>query len=232
MPKWMRVMMFLGAGGLLASIIAFIVLASVARPGGTKPAGGMTRIDSKQMSEALKDLNIREFSLVDQRGQKVDRSVFLGKVTIVDFIFTHCPLACPRMTGEMGRLQTRLSDTSVKLLSFSLDPDNDTPAKLTEWGESFKADFSRWTFVTEPAGSSAKTGREIFAHDLKQHVDDDPKMMLDVGNGKQMANIQHSVNFFLIGPDGKVAGVYNSFDAGAMDQLAFDARKLAKKLGK
>jgi protein SCO1/2 len=89
------------------------------------------------------------FHLVDQRGMPFTDASMRGHVGVVDFIFTRCPSSCPRLTARMADLQSRLSGPSdVRLVSFSVDPENDTPEVLSRYAADAHADPGRWSFVT------------------------------------------------------------------------------------
>ena len=57
---------------------------------------------------------VPSFSLVDQEGQKFDRAQLAGKVWVADFVFTGCSEACPKLTGEMAKLQKLVLDDAAK----------------------------------------------------------------------------------------------------------------------
>ncbi|MGO9836859.1 MAG: SCO family protein [Polyangiaceae bacterium] len=90
------------------------------------------------------------FHLVDQRGMPFTDASMRGHVGVVDFIFTRCPSSCPRLTARMADLQSRLSKgpSDVRLVSFSVDPENDTPEVLSRYAAGAHADPARWSFVT------------------------------------------------------------------------------------
>jgi len=71
------------------------------------------------------------------------------KPIFVNFIFTTCTTICPVMTGVFAKLQDALGDErdDVRMLSFSIDPDYDTPARLRAYAELFGAE-SQWDFYT------------------------------------------------------------------------------------
>ena len=101
----------------------------------------------------LTDLGVvSPFSLVDDRGQPINQEVFRGHPTIVSFLFTRCDAICPAMTSIMANIQEKTFDvgSSVKLVSISVDPTYDTPPRLAEYAQRFKADPTRWRFITGP----------------------------------------------------------------------------------
>jgi protein SCO1/2 len=87
------------------------------------------------------------FSLVDQTGKTVSLSDFEGKVVVVDFIYTRCPLpdVCPRLSATFASLSKKLPD--VEFLSITIDPEYDTPAVLSDYAKRWQAGAS-WRFLT------------------------------------------------------------------------------------
>jgi protein SCO1/2 len=87
------------------------------------------------------------FSLVDQTGKTVSLSDFLGKVVVVDFIYTRCPLpdVCPRLSATFASVSKKLPN--VEFLSITIDPQYDTPAILSEYAKRWQAGES-WRFLT------------------------------------------------------------------------------------
>jgi protein SCO1 len=72
-----------------------------------------------------------------------------GRVVAIDFIFTNCTTVCPLMGARFARLQSLLGRRAhdVALVSISIDPTNDTPARLAAWSKRFGA-RPGWTLVT------------------------------------------------------------------------------------
>src|SRR5438309_3867139 len=73
---------------------------------------------------------VPEFQLIDQKAQKFDSKVLQGHVWVADFVYTNCQGPCPRMSSHMRALQ-KATGRDLKLISFTVDPDNDTPAALS-----------------------------------------------------------------------------------------------------
>ena len=93
-----------------------------------------------------------EFHLMDQGAQAFDHTTFQGKVWVANFIFTRCGSTCPMQTKALVDIQANLRSSAtlaeVRLVSFTVDPEYDTPPVLAEYGKSFGADPARWKFVT------------------------------------------------------------------------------------
>lgn len=93
-----------------------------------------------------------DIPLVDQDGREMRlySDLLKGKIVIIDVIFTTCTGVCPILSGTFAKFQDRLGDRlgkDVFLLSISVDPVNDTPAKLKEYAARFKAKPG-WYFLT------------------------------------------------------------------------------------
>src|SRR5262249_36823101 len=99
-----------------------------------------------------------EWRLVDQSGRAFGSAELRGKVYVANFIFTSCVASCPRLSARMARLQARLGNLARAghLVSVSVDPADDTPARLREYGARFHQDPGLWTFVTGPEDAVAR----------------------------------------------------------------------------
>jgi protein SCO1 len=90
--------------------------------------------------------------LVTQNGDSVRlySDLLQGKVVVINAFFGTCTGSCPMMSATLSALQNRLGDRlgkDVFLLSFSVDPETDTPERLKEYAERFHA-RSGWLFLT------------------------------------------------------------------------------------
>ena len=151
---------------------------------------------------------VPDFKLLDQSGKHIDLNQFRGKVLLLTFIYTRCPLPdyCVRMSNDFEKVDDLLArDPAVyrqtHLLSVSFDPEYDTPAVLRSYGGAHtgrytKEDFKHWTFAAPPVA------------ELPQM-----EQFFDVGvNGHDPTTLTHSLSTVLIGKDGKVIAWYPSND--------------------
>ncbi|HEU4637441.1 MAG TPA: SCO family protein, partial [Candidatus Binatia bacterium] len=111
-----------------------------------------TRFGANQRS-SLEGMNqygsVPEFSLTERSGKTIGSEQLRGTIWIADFIYTDCQDTCPLQSAEMARLQDERSGQEVvKLLSFSVNPDTDTPSVLSQYADRFKASTDRWLFLT------------------------------------------------------------------------------------
>ena len=149
-----------------------------------------------------------DFTLTDQSGRTVHVADLRGQPWVADFIFTRCGDVCPRLTEQMARLR---KDTGARAVSFSVDPDYDTPAVLTEYAAAHHAD---WTFLTGPI--------DAVADGAKLALQRDPTKPAPV-------SILHGSHFILVDAAGKIRGYYDPSDEEASARLRADLRALERK---
>ncbi|MCZ6727230.1 MAG: SCO family protein [Acidobacteria bacterium] len=93
-----------------------------------------------------------DLPVVTQEGEEVSfyEDLVADKVVAITFISTTCRTACPAMAIMFSELQELLGEAAgrdVHLISISADPVTDTPARLEEWGDRFRAGPG-WTLLT------------------------------------------------------------------------------------
>jgi len=96
---------------------------------------------------------VPDFTLIDQARTAVTLSQFRGKVVVANFIYTTCvlPQFCYRMANHFSVIQKRFDrrmGTDLVLLTVTFDPVRDTPERLAEYASQWKADSTRWHFLT------------------------------------------------------------------------------------
>jgi protein SCO1/2 len=108
-----------------------------------------SQIEQAQLPDLRPIAQVPEFTLTNQDGRAVSLADLRGNVWVADIIFTRCAGPCPRMTQHMSELQAVLpAQSDVKLVTLTTDPAADRPEVLKRYGERFKANFDRWTFLT------------------------------------------------------------------------------------
>jgi protein SCO1 len=172
--------------------------------------------------EALEVLGaVPEFEFRDQTGAPVSASDLAGRVVVANFIFTRCPTVCPATSLKMKRIGERLADHGdrVQLVSFSVDPEHDTPEVLASFAARYGATPARWRFLTGPAGevrSAVEGGFKIALERRGEMPDGTP-------------DIVHGVHFVLIDRELRIRDYYDSDDGARLDQLVKDAAALARR---
>ena len=152
---------------------------------------------------------VPEFQLTAQNGETVTRHSLEGHVWVADFMFTTCPGPCPRMSSQMRQVQTETTKMSdIKLVSFTVDPDHDTPPVLAAYAKHFLAEPGRWYFLTGAQTSLDELGRNGFK--------------LNPVDG----SLDHSTRFVLVDRAGQIRGYYSSSDDDFLKVLLRDVRRL------
>ncbi len=185
----------------LTAVLALALLARSLRPRAALPVYG----------------HVPAFHLVDERGAPYTSDAMLGHTTVVDFIFTRCTSSCPRLTARMAELQGRLeaAKSGVRLVSFSVDPENDTPPVLARYAAATHADAARWTFVTGPVDDVSRAvvlGFKVSA--------------AKVATGANEYDVTHGNWFVLVDAKGRLRGYYSTVDGADFDGLVADALRL------
>ena len=172
-------------------------------------------IFNKKSELTAKDVSasVPDFSLTNQQGQPLSLSDLHGKIWVADFIFTHCPTICPVMTQEMANLQSEFDTEPIYFVSFTVDPERDTPEALSRYAVQYGADGKRWHFLTGEKDQIYQLANEGFKLAAAQH-----------GGG-----FPHSTKFALVTPDGNIHGYYDSRSKPAMIRLRNDVKTLLGK---
>ncbi|HYK36443.1 SCO family protein [Alloacidobacterium sp.] len=170
---------------------------------------------------------IPDFHLLNQSDRQIHLSQFRGKVLLMTFIYTRCPLAdyCPRMSRNFAQIDKTLAADpklykKTHLLSVSFDPDYDTPQVLRSYGGSYtgrytKETFEHWDFAAPSKADLAPVLR-----------------FFDVGaTPEKDRTITHSLSTLVIGPDGKVYKWYPTND-WTPEQIVRDVKQLVSEQGK
>jgi cytochrome oxidase Cu insertion factor (SCO1/SenC/PrrC family) len=96
-------------------------------------------------------LYIPDFTLTERSGKTVTKNDLEGQVWIGASFYSTCPGVCTQVSGAMARLQKELAThPDVRLVSVTLDAENDTPAVLQAYAAKWNADPQRWLFLTGP----------------------------------------------------------------------------------
>ena len=164
------------------------------------------------------------FSFMERSGQRVERAEFLGRIWVVDLIYTHCPDTCPLQSAEMARLQAELvNETDMRLVSITVDPARDTLAVLSRYAKRFGADPKRWLFLT-----GEKEAIYRFVQEGLRLPVMDPRRRAR-GAGGEGVSFLHSSRFVLVDREARIRGYYESSDMESLRQLREDVKTLLRK---
>ena len=149
---------------------------------------------------------VPDFALINQDGKTVHFQQFRGRPLLLTFIYTRCPFPdyCPRLSSNFGQVLRLLQKqpqvfSESRLLSISIDPENDKPAELRSYGERYVGrvdpQFAHWEFAS---GSPEQVRRVADFFGLAYNQKD--------------GQIVHGLVTVLIGKDGQVLKVYSGND--------------------
>lgn len=165
-------------------------------------------------STETKPYQLQPFTFINQNEQAFGSKELKGKVWLANFIFTSCDTVCPPMTANMAALQKRLKKEglSVELVSFSVDPAVDTPAKLKSYMDNFTKDESNWNMLTGYTQEEIeKFGREEFQTLIQKPESSD--------------QVIHNTNFYLVDRNGKIVNEYSFASGTHSDDIVKDVKQ-------
>jgi protein SCO1 len=170
------------SAAMMVGLLLSAVVASAHGPG--NPAAGAPA--AARAAGASVNVKLLDLELLDQDGERLrfKTDVVQDRVVIIDTIYTSCPVVCAILssvlTGVQDRLGARLGQ-DVLIVSISVDPTTDTPARLKEYARRWKA-RPGWRFLTGPPRhvDEVLKGLNAYAPSLADH----PSVLL-VGDPRQ-----------------------------------------------
>lgn len=149
---------------------------------------------------------LNEFEAVNQHNEKFTSDDMDGKIWLVNQIFTECVTVCPPMTQNMTELTQKLADEGLEdvgILSFTVDPDNDSPEVLSEYMSWYNPDeHIEWQLMT---GYEFEFIRDYALNNFKSVV----KQAQDGSN-----QVLHGTAIYLVDENGTLIKDYTGVDAG------------------
>jgi protein SCO1/2 len=143
-------------------------------------------MENNQITRSVVNYAVPQLALVRQDGKSVSLEGELndGRPVVMNFIYTTCTTVCPLTSQTFRSLQERLGPQrdKVHLVSISIDPEQDTPARLTEYAARFHAD-SGWQYYTGTVAASVQAQRAfgVYRGDKMNHT---PVTLLRAAPGK------------------------------------------------
>ena len=123
------------------------------------------------------------------------------------------------ISTRMSELQKPLEKTDVHLVSFTVDPEKDTPEVLRSYAEKLQAQPSRWDFLTGPKSAIYKLSRDGF------------KLAVSDGTAETGTPV-HSTRMILVDRHGDIRGYYDAIEADAVTKLLADTNHLLREQAK
>jgi protein SCO1 len=161
-----------------------------------------------------------DFTLTRENGQSYGKKDLEGQVWVAAFMFTRCPTVCPRITQRMREVQSAAQKKQIPLtlVSFSVDPEYDTPEILTRYAAAQNVDLANWRFLTGDYALIQKTAEKGFKLALEGKAD----------AAAEHYGISHGSHLVLVDGQARIRGYYRSSDDQEMARLVEEAGRLAQ----
>lgn len=153
--------------------------------------------------------SIPQFEMTDSSNEPFGTEDLSGNIWVADFIFTTCAGPCPVMSTGMADIHNMfLDEQDIRTVTYTVNPDYDTPDVLAAYAERFKADTDQWHFLTAP-------------YEEIQSI---------IQNGFKMGDIEdivfHSTKFALIDREMNIRGYYTGTESSEVEKLIKDIKNL------
>lgn len=154
---------------------------------------------------------VRNVGFVNQFGDSIALNRDLnGKILVVEVFFTNCETVCPQLTSNLTILQRafKRNDSTVQLVSVTIDPVRDSIPALKAYAERFKAHPDHWWFLSGDIDT------------IYRFIHDDLKLKLQAPGGAEQ--LDHTPTLVLIDKQRYVRGYYNGLDTAELRRCADD----------
>ncbi len=161
---------------------------------------------------------VPDFELISENGQRFGSKDLKGRVYLANFIFSRCPTICPKMLGDLEKVQKRVRGTGrkVAIVTFTVDPDHDNEKVLFDLARKHDANPFTWTFLT---GNDKEAMFKLYRDGFKVGVEQNPKDLFDIA---------HSEKIVLVDDANRVRGYY-SFEENDINKLMIDVGLLINR---
>lgn len=158
--------------------------------------------------------NIPDFVFVNHEGNVITSKDFENKIYVADFFFASCKTICPKMTGQLQRVQENFkAQRELKLISHTVNPDRDSIQILSQYARRYMAKSGKWHFVTgnkKEIYDIARNGYFVTATE---------------GDGGPEDFI-HSEKLVLVDKQKRIRGYYDGTDKKDVDRLMDEIKVL------
>jgi protein SCO1/2 len=143
--------------------------------------------------------DVENLKFTTSEGRPFELKQLNGQVWIGSFFFSSCPGPCRQINLAIAGMAKELADKDIKFVSMTVDPDNDTPKVLHDYGRSFEADFGRWYFLTGKFDDARRVCQDVFAMPIDRRV--------------------HTERLILVDRSGRRRGIYSTGEPAQMRAL-------------
>jgi protein SCO1 len=197
---------------LLPLTAALMLAATLTAAGCNDNTESATSYTSDNQTDCLPDIK-----LLDQDGRPVSLRSLKGKPVLFDFFYTTCPGPCLMLTARMRSIAEKLGNTlgpKASFVSVTVDPERDTPPQLLAYAKEQRADRSGWFFLT---GTPSQIDAVMARFRLVRQREAD-------------GSVDHVLEFFLVGPDGRLRYQYLASEVHS-ERIAADIERAAGSNG-
>ena len=212
--------------GVIAASVAVVVCAfQVSAFRSAAPSRGLPYYTESTLTPSWPDAagnraathRVGDFRLVDASGRTVTRRDVDGRVYIASFFYTACRTLCPDLRAQLSRVLVAFAgDTGVLVLSHSVMPEMDDPARLAVYASRNKVDGRQWKLLTGNRSEIARLARDAYFVELADTT------------GNTRGTLRHTETLVLVDGDGYIRGVYDGSLAYDVTQLIADVRQLTR----
>ncbi len=212
---------------LVIAVVGIITAYLITKPSDEKPLPVINPVDlNSEMVDP--DLvrqgfghKIGDFSFTDQNNKTFSLKDVKGKVFVAEYFFSTCGTICPKMTAQMQRVHHHFKQNNqVEILSFTVDPETDSVARLAEYAQLHHADSKQWHFLTGKREKLYEVARKSFFVLKPAAVQNQG----DVGS-----DFIHTNNFVLVDRQLRIRGYYDGTSETEVDRLMKDMERLVEE---
>lgn len=181
-----------------------------------------TVIDRVEKGKSISDTvwhKASDFRLVNQLGDTVNLYSLQGKLIVMDYFFTSCRSTCPILTNNMlnmqrsfmkgGDVMSKPDSSIVQFISFSVDPETDSVARLKNYADHYGIDPGNWWLLTGNRDSIYSYAFNELRVDKFDTIPINPDFV-------------HTTRFVLIDKNFNIRGYYDGTDSSSLDKLSKD----------
>lgn len=173
--------------------------------------------DYQTASNSKDYFTVSDFAFENESGSTTSLDSLKGKVWVANYFFSNCKTICPIIMPNMAKVQKAyLDDPDFKIVSFSVDPERDSVARLDTYAQQLGADTQQWHLLTGDKKLLYRFARnQLF-------------LTATDGDGGPDDFI-HSDKIALLDRAGHIRGYYDGTNSNDINQLIKDIRKILKK---
>ena len=208
-------------GLLIFSAVTLSLFYTQLKPAKTLPIYNPSDVNPELVDSTVqyksKYHTIADFSFINQNGDTITQKDYEGKIYVADFFFTTCGSICPKMTANLGDVQTAILDNpKVMLLSHTVFPETDSVSVLKEYAIKHGVVDSKWNLVTGDKKKIYEMARKSY-------------LAVKLGKPDQLYDMVHTENFILVDQKRRVRGFYDGTKKEDIERLIEDINFLSER---